>query len=153
MGDASQGSGDRRQRSVTGGYRNLEVYEKARQLMVACHALSMRLPKFELYEEGSQLRRAAKAIGANIVEGYGRRRYKPDYVRFLVYAHASCDEVIYHLEALRDTGSAMSEDVEELLQAADALGRQIHRFIESVERQHMTGQSPQPPKTRRHPAP
>lgn len=121
-----------------GSYRDLDVFKDARKLVAACHELSMRLPKFELYEEGSQLRRAVKAIGANIVEGYGRRRYKADYIRFLVYAHASCDEAVYHLEVLRDTGSAKAEDVEELLSAARILSRRMCRFIEAVEREHRT---------------
>src|ERR1700720_4083624 len=33
------------------------------------------LPKFEIYEEGSRIRRSVKSIRSNIVEGYGRRRY------------------------------------------------------------------------------
>ncbi len=33
-----------------------------------------------------------KSIHSNIVESYGRRRYPNDYIRFLTYAQASCDE-------------------------------------------------------------
>ena len=63
------------------------------------------LPKFEMYEEGSQIRRSMKSVKSNIVEDFGRRRYKQEFVRFLTYAHASCDETIDHLETLHDTGS------------------------------------------------
>lgn len=38
------------------------------------------LPKFEMYEEGSQIRRSSKAVVSNIVEGFGRKRYQADYV-------------------------------------------------------------------------
>jgi len=51
-----------------------------------------KLPTFELYEEGSQIRRSIKSVKSNIVEGYGRRRYKQEYIRFLTFAQASCDE-------------------------------------------------------------
>ena len=61
-------------------YRDLDVYNMAHELGLTCHKLSMKLPKHELYETGSQLRRASKSISANIVEGYGRRRYKAEYV-------------------------------------------------------------------------
>jgi len=44
--------------------------------------MSLTLPRFELYETGSQIRRSSKSIRSNIVEGYGRRRYKFDYIRF-----------------------------------------------------------------------
>ncbi len=64
------------------GCRDLRVYQRAHELGVAAHHLSLRLPKHELYETGSQLRRASKSVSANIVEGHGRRRYKADYLRF-----------------------------------------------------------------------
>ena len=67
-------------------YRDLEIYQLAHELAVIIHKFSMRLPKYELYETGSQLRRSSKSISANIVEGFGRRKYKADYLRFLIYA-------------------------------------------------------------------
>jgi len=33
--------------------------------------MSLNLPKYEMYEEGSQLRRCSKGITSCIVEGYG----------------------------------------------------------------------------------
>ena len=74
------------------GYKSLEVYRLAHELGTRIHEFSLRLPKYELYETGSQLRRASKSISANIVEGYGRRRYKAEFIRFLVFSQASCDE-------------------------------------------------------------
>ena len=91
------------------GYKDLEVYQLAHRLAVEVHKASMTLPRFELYEEGSQLRRAAASVPANIVEGFGRRRYKGDFIRFLIYTHASCNEMIEHLELLAETGSLSTE--------------------------------------------
>lgn len=54
-------------------YRDLEIYKLAFKLAVEVHNLTLKLPKFELYEEGSQIRRSSKSVGANIVEGYGKR--------------------------------------------------------------------------------
>ncbi len=51
-----------------------------------------------MFEEGSQTRRSAKAVASLIVKGYGRRRYKADFIRYLVYAQSECDETIVHLE-------------------------------------------------------
>jgi len=73
-------------------YQNLQVYQRAHAFGVACHALTMKLPKYELFETGSQLRRSAKSISANIVEGYGRKAYPADEVRFLAFALASNDD-------------------------------------------------------------
>jgi four helix bundle protein len=50
-------------------YRDLEIYQMAHALGVETHDFSLTLPKFELYETGSQLRRSSKSVSANIVEG------------------------------------------------------------------------------------
>ena len=65
-------------------YRDLEVFKESKRLGIEVHKMSMGLPKFELYEEGSQIRRSSKAVTALIVEGYGRRRYKADFIKYLV---------------------------------------------------------------------
>lgn len=97
------------------------------------------LPRFELYEEGSQIRRSSKSVVTNIVEGYGRRRYKADYVRFLTFALASCDETREHLELLWKTGSLKNEDLYVRLDLLnDELGRKLNRFIQTVELKHNT---------------
>jgi 23S rRNA-intervening sequence protein len=58
-------------------YRNLEIWKLSCGLVVEIHKMSLtRLLKFEMFEEGTQIRRSMKSIRSNIVEGYGRRRYK-----------------------------------------------------------------------------
>ena len=65
-------------------YKDLEIYQISHQLGVDIHKFTLRLPKFEIYETGSQLRRASKSVSVNIVEGYCRRRYKAEFIRFLI---------------------------------------------------------------------
>lgn len=55
--------------SKTLSYHDLEVYKLAHSLAVQVHGLSLKLPKFEMYEEGAQIRRSAKSIPVNLVEG------------------------------------------------------------------------------------
>jgi four helix bundle protein len=74
------------------GYKDLEIYKLAYELSIRVHRASLKLPHFELYEQGSQIRRSSKSIKDTIAEGYGRRRYKAEFIRYLVYAQASCDE-------------------------------------------------------------
>ena len=121
-------------------YRDLEIWKLARQVAIVVHRMTLQdLPKFEMFEEGSQIRRSAKSISANIVEGFGRRRYKQEFIRFLVFAHASCDETIEHLQTLFETGSLTNKDVYRDLSARlDLLGRKLNVFIETVERSHRT---------------
>jgi four helix bundle protein len=93
-------------------YKNLEIWQLSRELVVDIHKMTLsKLPKFEMFEEGSQIRRSAKSTKSTIVEGYGRRRYKKDFIRFLSYALASNDETIDHLETLFETGSLEDEEL------------------------------------------
>jgi four helix bundle protein len=126
-------------RMSKGSYKDLEIYQLAHVLAVECHKVSLALPKFEMFEEGSQLRRSSKSISSMIVEGYGRRRYKADFVRFLVYSHASCDETKEHLQILHDTKSLTDKKkFEELMSRYEELGAKLWKFIDSVEKHHRT---------------
>lgn len=59
-------------------YTDLDVYKVSLELFFIVHPTSLKLPKYEMYELGSQLRRSADSVVTNIVEGYGRKRYKAD---------------------------------------------------------------------------
>ena len=91
------------------GYKELKIYQIAYQLAIQIHKASLKLPKFELYEQGSQVRRSSKSIKDTISEGYGRRRYKADYIKFLVYAQSSCDECIGQLEMIKELYPSIEE--------------------------------------------
>ncbi|MEQ9413396.1 MAG: four helix bundle protein [Cyclobacteriaceae bacterium] len=115
-------------------YRDLEIYQESKRLAVECHKLSMALPKFELYEEGSQLRRSSKSVTSAIVEGFGRRRYKADYIKHLIYAQAECDETILHLDFLFETESYKDEEhYKRLINDYDTLSKRINKFTQWVE--------------------
>jgi four helix bundle protein len=120
----------------SGGYRGLEVYQDAHRLGVQIHRFSLRLPKYEQYETAGQLRRSSKSVSANIVEGYGRRRYKADFIRFLVYALASCDETNEWLTYCRDCHEGIADQADELLAKATELGKKLNRFLQGVETGH-----------------
>lgn len=119
-------------------YKDLQIWQLSRELVIEIHKMTFQsLPKFEAYEEASQIRRSMKSVKSNIVEGYGRRRYKQDYIRFLTYAHASCDETIDHLEILKETGSLTDEALfENLHSRLNPLGGKLNRFISAVETKH-----------------
>src|SRR5688572_20967049 len=105
-------------------YKNLEVWKLAREVAIDIHVMSLRFPKFEMYEEGQQIRRSSKSVKSTIVEGDGRRRYKKDYIKFLVCSHASNGETIDHLENLYETKSLTDHIVfNNLAKKPDTLGR------------------------------
>jgi len=120
-------------------YRKLQIWILAREIVIEVHEMTMKLPKFELYEEGSQIRRSSKTTKATIVEGYGRRRYKQDWIKFIVYALSSNDETMDHLENLWDTKSLTDETTFITLKnKIETLGKMLNKFLQSVEQEHQS---------------
>ncbi|MDO5664894.1 MAG: four helix bundle protein [Bacteroidia bacterium] len=115
-------------------FRKLEIYQVAYELFLKTHRTSFKLPKYELYELGSQLRRSSESVVANIVEGYGRNRYKQEYIRFLVFSHSSNNETFLHLEEIIDLYPKTSEPFKELQTQYDILGARINKYIQYVEK-------------------
>jgi four helix bundle protein len=115
-------------------YRELEIYRESKSLAIEVHKMTQALPKFEQYEEGSQIRRSSKSVTAMIVEGYGRKKYKADFIRFLVYSQAECDETMVHLDFLFETGSLSDKSCYLKLQFRyDQLSKRINKFIQWAE--------------------
>jgi len=120
-------------------YKKLEIWQLAKEVVMEIHKMSLNLPKFEMYEEGSQIRRSSKSVKSNLVEGYGRRNYKNDYIRFITFALASNDETIDHLETLYETKSLTDEEIfKQLDSKLQILGKKINKFLQSVQKQHMS---------------
>jgi four helix bundle protein len=124
-------------------YRELEIYQESKRLAIEIHALSLTLPKFELYEEGSQIRRSSKSVTSMIVEGYGRKRYKADWVKYLVYAQSECDETILHIEFLFETGSLNDQErFTKIKGEYIVLSRKINAYTQWVSDNWLPGKGP-----------
>ncbi|MFC1891552.1 four helix bundle protein [Thermodesulfobacteriota bacterium] len=121
-------------------YRDLEIWQLAREVVVEIHKMTINdLPKHEMFEEGGQIRRSSKSVKSTIVEGYGRRRYKQDFIRFLTYAIASNDETIDHLETLFGTESLQDKELYDTIHdRLETLGKKLNNFIKSVEKGHLS---------------
>ena len=120
-------------------YKKLLIWQLAREVVIEAHGMSLKLPKFELYEEGSQIRRSSKTTKSAIVEGYGRRRYKADWIKFLIISLSSNDETLDHLETLWETKSLTSETVYNNIHLKiDTLGKMLNKFIVTVEKEHIS---------------
>lgn len=113
-------------------YKDLDIYKIAYDLAIDVHKMTMTLPHYELYEQGSQVRKSSKSIKDNIVEGFGRRRYKNEFVRFLIFAQASCDEAQSQLSMINEI-HFQNDPITELLSEYQRLGKMINKFIQYVE--------------------
>ncbi len=112
-------------------YKDLEIYQLAFKLAVRIYHQSMKLPFPDRIETGGQIRRSSQTTKDTIVEGYGRRRYKADFLKYLVYSHASLLESISQSDFLEEIhpGTGWAEISTEL----DSLGIKIFNFINYVE--------------------
>ena len=117
-------------------YRDLDIFNLSFEYALEVHKVSLKLPKFELYEQGSQVRRSSKSIKDNIVEGYGRRAYKQDFIKFLIYSHASLLECLSQLEMIDELYEI--KEIKTLRTKYDLLGGKIYSFIQYVEKNWKT---------------
>ena len=117
-------------------YKNLQIYQLARELVVEIHNMTLNeLPRFEMYEEGNQIRRSIKSVKSNIVEGYGRRKYPKEFIRFIIFSLSSNDEILDHLDTLYETGSLKNKELYlKLDEKLNILGRKLNRFLQSLEK-------------------
>jgi four helix bundle protein len=121
-------------------YKNLEIWRIADNLVIQIHKMTIEnLPNFEMYEEGGQIRRSSKSTKSNIVEGYSRRNYKQEFLRFLFYSIGSNNETIDHLENLYNTKSLKDKELYIVLhEELDILGKKLNLFIRSVNTGHIS---------------
>ena len=121
-------------------YKDLDIWKLANDIAIEIHEMTLKdLPGFEKYESGSQIRRSSKSVKSNIVEGFGRRQSKKEFLQFLRYALASNHETIDHLETLFSTGSLNNLNKYHYLQCKlNELGKKLTMFIKAVEKQHRT---------------
>jgi len=116
-----------------GSYKDLIIFQMAKKLAIQVHRFTRKLPDFEKYEIGSQVRRSSMSVKDTIVEGYGRRKYKAEYIKYLTYAHASCDEATSQLETINELYPEFQE-ISELIKEYYDLGRKINSYITYVEK-------------------
>lgn len=114
-------------------YKDLEIYQESFKLFLKTHKFTLKLPKHELFELGSQIRRSSDSVNSNIVEGYGRNKYLKDFIRFLTFAYSSNNETINHLKKLELLYPEFNFELTELIKDYDMLGGKIYKFIEYVQ--------------------
>ena len=112
-------------------YRDLDVYKRSYKLALRIHGLSLRLPKEYRFDIADQIRRASRSIPSNIAEGYGRKKSDRDTVNFLRSALGSNEEMLFHIEFMKDTKLLSKEVYDIYVQEYTICGKQLHNLIRS----------------------
>lgn len=113
-------------------YRDLQVWQKAMDLVVATYHLRELFPSKERFGLVSQTQRAAASIPANIAEGYGRI-HRGDYVRHLSIARGSLAELETHVAIAARLEFITRDQAMEVWDLCQEVGRMLNKLIHSLE--------------------
>lgn len=111
-------------------FRDLIVWRRAHEFVIATYKYSRGFPKEELFCLTSQFRRAAISIAANIAEGFAKRSPK-DKVRILNIAQGSLEESRYYLVLSSDLGYGQNSEIES---KAAEVSKLLNAYISAIER-------------------
>ena len=111
-------------------FRDLIVYQKARQVAKDVFELTKSFPKEERYSLTDQVRRSSRSVGAQIAEAWAKRRYEKHFVSKLTDADGEQQETQHWVESAHDCGYLTSQQVEQLLADLSGVGRMLESMIQ-----------------------
>jgi four helix bundle protein len=126
------GQSDQRDLMDFKGYRDLEVWRKAMDLVVVCYQTTKGFPKSETYGLANQLQRAAVSIPANIAEGRERQHSK-EFLQHLAIAYSSLAELETHVQIARRLNYIDGKQLTELLDKTAEVGRMLNGLRKAIE--------------------
>jgi four helix bundle protein len=110
-------------------FKDLRVYQKAREVSRLVFELSKAFPKEEMYSLTDQLRRAARSVGAQIAEAWGKRRYEKHFVSKLTDADAEQMEAQHWVGEALDCGYLAPADADGLNSGLEEIGRMLNSMM------------------------
>jgi len=114
-------------------HHSLIAWQRADDLFIKIHRLTTKqFPAFERFELGSQLRRAAYSVPANIVEGFARR-YRRARLHFLNISEGSLAEVGYCVHVAHRLGYIGDELLTELEKDLNGVGAPLAGLVRSTK--------------------
>jgi four helix bundle protein len=118
-------------------YRDLEVWQRAMDLVELVYVLIRKFPDEEKYGITAQLRGAVVSIPTNISEGYGQT-HRGDYLRFLSIARGSLCEVETLLILAGRLKFATREELTPSWEMSQRVGKMLLRLMKSLADQTQT---------------
>ena len=110
-------------------WRDLEVYQNAFALQQAIFEFSKNWPNSETYSLIDQIRRSSRSVGANITEGWAKRRYPAHFVSKLTDSDGELQETLHWLSTAEACGYITFENLKDLQAQAVIIGRQLGSMI------------------------
>lgn len=117
------------------GFRDLNVYIEARNLVVRVYALLKKFPEDERFAMCSQLRRSSVSITSNIAEGISRTSNK-DQIHFINIAFGSLMEVLSQLDIACVLGYITNDEFMEIENMIKMISKMLSGLRSSIERRN-----------------
>ena len=114
-------------------FKDLRVYQKAREVSRSVFKLSKGFPKEEMYSLTDQIRRAVRSVGAQIPEAWGKRRYEKHFVSKLTDADAEQMETQHWVVEALDRGYISNADAIQLTAGLEEIGRMLNSMMEKAD--------------------
>lgn len=108
-------------------HKDLIVWQKAMELVVAVYELTEHFPRAELYGLITQMRRRAVSIPSNIAEGR-KRGSRKDFRQFLIMAYSSGGELETQVEIAKRLPFGKSLDYRKVDALLDEVMRMLNRM-------------------------
>ena len=118
---------------IARSFRDLKVYQAARNAAGTIFVLSREFPVEERYSLTDQIRRSSRAIKAMIAEAWGRRRYRAVFVNKLDEALGEATETQSWLDDARDSGYVLPEQFDPLDSQYVSIGKMLSRMIDRAD--------------------
>ena len=118
---------------IARSFRDLRVYQMAREVAREIYAFTKRLPSDERYALSDQIRRSSRAVKAMTAEAWGRRRYKAGWISKLDEALGEATETQSWLDDATDGGHITPEEFDRLDSRYVSIGRMLSRMIDRAD--------------------
>lgn len=89
--------------------KELRIYQIAVRLRDEVYSEVKKIPKYWLIDDVRQIKRSSSSVPSNITEGYARRFYVKELVKYIDIAIGSSDETSNHTKALYRDGHLTKE--------------------------------------------
>jgi four helix bundle protein len=114
-------------------FRDLLVYQKARQLQREIFRLTKSFPKDELFSLTDQIRRSSRSIGSNITEAWAKRRYEKHFISKLTDADGEQMETQHWIETALECEYINQKTSAQLMEKCLEVGRMLNGMMDKAD--------------------
>ena len=114
-------------------FRELDVYQRALELVIEINSFCDKLPSKEKYALADQMRRASRSVCANIAEAWRKRRYKAAFISKMSDAETEAGEIQCWLDVAQKLAYMPKEEYDQFDARYEHLLAQIVTMIKNAD--------------------